>query len=46
VIEMIVGEGVRGVIAPCLSVSKWRFKPLIQDGRAVSYRALISVTAP
>lgn len=47
VLEMIVGEGsVRGMIAPCLSVSKWRFKPIIQDGRPVSYRALITVTAP
>jgi hypothetical protein len=43
---MIVGEGVRGVIAPCLSVSKWRFKPIVQNGRALPYRALITVTAP
>jgi len=47
VIEIIAGEGPHDLFAPCFrAIQKWRFNPLVRDGKPLPYRAQVVFRAP
>jgi hypothetical protein len=47
VIEMIAGDGPQELNKPCLeAIRQWRFRPMVENGKPVPYRAQVTFRVP
>jgi outer membrane biosynthesis protein TonB len=47
VIEVIAGDGPHELFTPCFAaIGKWRFNPIVEDGKPLPYRAQVTFRVP